>query len=102
MCSSVAANRPEAIVQTPVSAVLGFKSYEAIDIADRIGLLDRQLEDAEACVQRANAFCTQVDRYLLVAQGLCNAMNSSESIRELFQRDYIEKKTVDSMQHLSV
>ncbi len=34
----VAANRPEAIVQTPVSAVLGFKSYEAIDIADRIGL----------------------------------------------------------------
>ena len=51
----------------------------------------------ENCIQRANAFCTQVDRYLLVAQGLCNAMNSSESIRELYQTTYIENKTVDSL-----
>ena len=51
----------------------------------------------ETCVQRANAFCTQVDRHLLVAQGLCNAMNSSESIRELYQKTYIENKTVDSL-----
>lgn len=51
----------------------------------------------EACIQRANAFCTRMDRYLLVAQGLSNAMNSSESIRELYQKTYIENKTVDSL-----
>ncbi len=51
----------------------------------------------EYCAQQASALCTRVDRHLLVAQGLCNAMNSSESIRELFQRDCIEGKTVDSM-----
>lgn len=51
----------------------------------------------EICAERANAFCTGVDRHLLVAQGLCNAMNSSESIRELYQEKYIEGKTVDSM-----
>ena len=48
--------------------------------------------------QQANAFCTRVDRHLLTAQGLCNAMNSSESIRDLYQKAYVENKTVDSMQ----
>lgn len=52
----------------------------------------------ETCWQRANALCTRLDRHLLTAQALCNAMNSSESVRELYQKAYIENGTVDSMQ----
>lgn len=48
--------------------------------------------------QRAYGFTTQVDRRLLTAQALCNAINSSESVRNLYQRVNIEKQTVDSMQ----
>ena len=52
----------------------------------------------KSCLERGNALCTRLDRQLLIAQALCNAMNSSESVRELYQLAYAEGKTVDSMQ----
>ncbi len=52
----------------------------------------------ESCVQRANAFCTRLDRQLLTAQALCNAMNSSQSVRDLYQKVYVEETTVNPMQ----
>lgn len=52
----------------------------------------------EICWQRANALCTRLDRHLLTAQALSNAMNSSESVRGLYQKACIENGIVDSMQ----
>lgn len=48
--------------------------------------------------QQAYVFTTRVDRHLLTAQALCNAVNSSESVRDLYQQVNIERQTVDSMQ----
>lgn len=52
----------------------------------------------ENCTQQANAFCTRLDRQLLTAQALCNAMNSSQSVRDLYQKVYVEDGTVNPMQ----
>lgn len=52
----------------------------------------------ESARQKASAFATESDRDLLTAQALCSAMNTSESLRNIYQVTAIEKKTVDSMQ----
>ena len=48
--------------------------------------------------QQVTAFATETDRKLLIAQSLCGAMNSSDSIRALYQTIFVEQKTPDSMQ----
>ena len=47
--------------------------------------------------QQATAFATRTDQNLLIAQSLTGAMNSSESLRTMYQSICIEKKTPDSM-----
>lgn len=51
----------------------------------------------ESCWQKAYAFGTESDRDLLTAQSLCGAINTSDTLRNLYQTLHIEKKTVDSM-----
>ncbi len=52
----------------------------------------------ETVRQRATAYAMETDRSLLIAQNLCNAMNASESVRNMYQTICIEKQTPNSMQ----
>ena len=47
--------------------------------------------------QQATAFANRTDQNLLISQSLAGAMNSSESLRSMYQAICIEKKTPDSM-----
>ncbi len=48
--------------------------------------------------QRTAAWGTWMDQQLMQAQGLCAAINASESCRDVLRTAYVEKKTVDSLQ----
>ncbi len=48
--------------------------------------------------QRSASWGTWMDQQLMQAQGLCAAINASESCRDVLRTAYVEKKTVDSLQ----
>lgn len=48
--------------------------------------------------QQIDMLGTRMDQQLLSAQGLCAAVNTSSSCREILQTAYIEHKTINSMQ----